>query len=35
MKKAFVIISTTDARPYGCFMFTKGVLKPDGSVWVI
>ena len=32
-KKAFVIISTTDARPYGCFILTKGVIKPDGSVW--
>ncbi len=34
-KKAMAVITTTDTRPYGCFMFTKGVLKPDGSVWII
>jgi len=34
-KKAMAVIVTSDTRPYGCFMFTKGVLKPDGSVWVI
>jgi L-fucose mutarotase len=34
-KKAMAVITTSDTRPYGCFMFTKGVLKPDGSVWVI
>ncbi|MBG77238.1 MAG: L-fucose mutarotase [Alphaproteobacteria bacterium MarineAlpha5_Bin12] len=32
-KKAYAVISTTDARAYGCFMLTKGVIKPDGSVW--
>ena len=32
-KEAFVIVSTTDARAYGCFILTKGVIKPDGSVW--
>ncbi len=32
-KKAYVVVSTTDARAYGCFMLTKGVIKPDGSVW--
>jgi L-fucose mutarotase len=34
-KKAMAVITTSDIRPYGCFMFTKGVLKPDGSVWII
>ena len=32
-KEAFVIVSTTDARAFGCFILTKGVIKPDGSVW--
>ena len=32
-KGAFAIVSTTDARAYGCFIITKGVIKPDGSVW--
>ena len=34
-KKTFAVITTSDTRPYGCFIFTKGVLKPDGTVWVI
>ena len=34
-KKTMAVITTTDARPYGCFIFTKGVLKPDGSVWIV
>ena len=33
-KKSYAIITTTDARPFGCFIITKGVIKPDGSVWV-
>ena len=32
-KDAFAIVSTTDARAYGCFILTKGVIKPDGSIW--
>ena len=32
-KEAFVIVSTTDTRAFGCFIFTKGVIKPDGTVW--
>ena len=32
-KKAYAVVSTTDARAYGCFILTKGVIKPDGSVW--
>ena len=34
-RKAMAVITTSDTRPYGCFMFTEGVLKPDGSVWII
>ena len=32
-KEAYTIISTTDARAFGCFILTKGVIKPDGSIW--
>ena len=34
-KKSYTIVTTTDARPFGCFILTKGVIKPDGSVWVL
>ena len=33
--KAYAIITTTETRPFGCFIFTKGVVKPDGSVWLL
>ena len=32
-KKAYCIVTTTDARPFGCFIVTKGVILPDGKVW--
>ncbi len=32
-KKAYCIVKTTDARPFGCFILTKGVILPDGKVW--
>ena len=32
-KKAYCIVKTTDARPFGCFIPTKGVILPDGKVW--
>ncbi len=32
-KKAYCIVTTTDARPFGCFILTKGVILPDGNVW--
>tara|TARA_Y100000590_G_scaffold264581_1_gene297301 strand:+ start:2442 stop:2888 length:447 start_codon:yes stop_codon:yes gene_type:complete len=32
-KKSFAVVSTTDARAFGCFILIKGVIKPDGSVW--
>jgi L-fucose mutarotase len=34
-KKSYAIVTTTDARPFGCFIITKGVIIPDGSVWVL
>jgi L-fucose mutarotase len=34
-KKSYAIVTTTDSRPFGCFIITKGVIKPDGSVWVL
>tara|TARA_Y100000022_G_scaffold138519_1_gene120478 strand:+ start:461 stop:919 length:459 start_codon:yes stop_codon:yes gene_type:complete len=34
-KNAFAIITTNETRPFGCFILTKGVVKPDGSVWVL
>tara|TARA_B100000214_G_scaffold182404_1_gene131580 strand:- start:29 stop:490 length:462 start_codon:yes stop_codon:yes gene_type:complete len=32
-KKAYCIVATTDARPFGCFILTKGVILPDGKIW--
>ena len=34
-RKAYAVVSTTETRPFGCFIFTKGVVKSDGSVWII
>ena len=34
-KKAYAVVSTTESRPFGCFILTKGVVKSDGSVWII
>ena len=34
-KKSFAIVTTTDARPFSCFIMTKGVIKPDGNVWIL
>lgn len=31
-KRAYAVISTTERRPYGCFVLVKGVISPDGSV---
>ena len=33
-KKSYAIIQTSESRPFGCFILTKGVILPDGSVWV-
>ena len=34
-RDTFVTVVTGDSRPYGCFIFTKGVIKPDGEVWIL
>ena len=34
-KNTYCIVSTSETRPFGCFIFTKGVIKPDGTVWVL
>ena len=34
-RKAYAVVSTSETRPFGCFIFTKGVIKPDGSVWML
>ena len=34
-KNAYCIVSTSETRPFGCFILTKGVIKPDGTVWVL
>jgi len=31
-KKSFAIVRTLERRPYGCFVFTKGVLTPAGEL---
>ena len=33
-KKSFVIVQTSEPRPFGCFILTKGVILTDGSVWI-
>ena len=33
-KKAYAFITTSERRPYCNFILTKGVIKPDGSVWI-
>ena len=34
-RKAYAVITTNETRPFGCFILTKGVVKSDGSVWVL
>jgi L-fucose mutarotase len=31
-KQAYVVVSTSERRPYGCFILVKGVIGPDGKV---
>jgi L-fucose mutarotase len=30
-RAAFAVIATSEARPYGCFLLTKGVINEDGE----
>ena len=34
-KNAYCVVSTSETRSFGCFILTKGVIKPDGTVWVL
>ena len=34
-RNAYAVVSTSESRPFGCFIFTKGVIRSDGSVWII
>ena len=34
-KNTYCVVSTSERRPFGCFILTKGVIKPDGTVWVL
>ena len=34
-KNTYCVVTTSETRPFGCFILTKGVIKPDGSVWVL
>ena len=31
-KKAYAVVSTSERRPYGCFVLVKGIIAPDGNV---
>ena len=31
-KQAYAVVSTSERRPYGCFVLVKGVIGPDGNV---
>jgi L-fucose mutarotase len=30
-KQAYAVVSTSERRPYGCFILVKGVIGPDGK----
>ena len=32
-KNTYCVVSTSESRAFGCFILTKGVIKPDGTVW--
>ena len=32
-RNTYAVVSTSEARPYGCFMITKGVIGADGKVF--
>ena len=31
-RNTYAVVATSEARPYGCFMITKGVIGADGKV---
>jgi L-fucose mutarotase len=31
-KQAYAVVSTSERRPYGCFIPVKGVIGPDGKI---
>jgi len=31
-KQAYAVVSTSERRPYGCFILVKGIIGPDGNV---
>ena len=34
-KNTYAFITTSERRPFCNFILTKGVIKPDGTVWVL
>ena len=34
-RSTYAYITTSERRPYCNFILTKGVIKPDGTVWII
>ena len=34
-KNTYCVVSTSESRPFGNFILTKGVIKPDGTVWIV
>jgi len=30
--QAYAVVSTSERRPYGCFILVKGIIGPDGNV---
>jgi L-fucose mutarotase len=31
-KQAYAVVSTSERRPYGCFVLVKGIIGPEGNV---
>ena len=34
-KNTYAFITTSERRPFCNFILTKGVIKPDGTVWIL
>jgi len=32
IEKSVAVVSTSERRPYGCFILVKGIIGPDGNV---